>query len=257
MHRSVKSCYLFTILSFCVLSCKDNLFTGTKQVPQLAPPAPPPPPPLELKVVGLRPKALWKTCLYVALNGNEKEAHEIGCNKDSNLMGKTISLPADPKACNTLRFIANIHHNAEAKTVSCQRNMGREFDRQYFVAADLRLIRGVSTKVKVEGNLDEIQKAGQKAQTLNSKIIRLFIEDQVDAKLQKFVELAKGATLAEIEASRNKTGIDFNDFVIDINALNIPVTVEGTQIQCGAEQIAPISPPESKMPEGCLESSAK
>jgi hypothetical protein len=230
--KKISKIILFNALLFFVFNnCKDNIFTGTKNIPQFVP-SPSPVLPLELKVTGLTPSALWKSCLSVVLNGNQEDMVKIGCNKEENLVGKVVELKTTSKGCNNLRFMFEVTQTKGAAQTTCVRNTSLEFDRQFFVASDLRLIRSVPAKVKIQGSLNEIQMQGQRAQVENAKIIRVFFEDQTNSNLQKFLSSVKGASLAQIELARTKTGIDFNDFVVDINSKNIPVSIEGTNIQC-------------------------
>jgi len=254
-----------------LLACKQSSFTGLRQVTPIAEPepsaAPSPPPPalLQLNVVTLNPEAWWKSCLFVSVNGDDERAVSLGCNKDANVKGRTVSVPVNAKSCNSLRFFIDIHQNTKncsgvkdcptSATPTCRRVNIRPLDKEHFVIVDGLQIGALDKRVRVtdpevaQSNRDIFTKAQTDA--AHTKYIRMFFEDMSDDNLVKYKVDASSADAKVRLAAETKWGIDFNDYVFDVIAKDIAVTVEGTNIACALPQTEPIKPYVEKSPAGC------
>jgi hypothetical protein len=259
-------CTLAVVLALLSSACKEVKFQGTKREAPFVPTAPAQPTPvfITLNVTKLPPEAWWKSCLYVSVNGKDDNAVSIGCNRDDTAEGRSIAIPADPKACNTLRFFMNVHQNKPGtrgapgspppaeENPTCQRIASRNEDKSFFVIVDALTIGNLDKRVKMTEpklNSDLFAKAQQNAQTM--KFIRMFFEDADDASMEEYTrDIASSDAKKRLEAP-DKYGIDFNDFVFDIEAKDVAVTVEGSGIPCALPPPANLAALVAKSPPGC------
>ena len=247
---------------------------------QYVPPPPPSPTPvfLELNIRNLRPDAWWRTCLYVSVNGADDKAQRLGCSKgDGAIVANTaVRIEANPHACNTLRFFVNVHQNpvgtkcvkekpcVTEESPTCQRVSARQADRPFFVFIDALELMTLPPKVKVKdveilkGNKELYEKA--RANPTGSKIVRMFFEDQSNANLAKYGDALKSKDDKTRVMAPDVTGIDFNDFVIDVDTSNVAVTIDGwlengRKIPCALPAPADYEPyVETTQPAGCSRS---
>lgn len=250
-------------------ACKETGFMGktlNKPVPEKPPVhVVPTPVYLQLNVVSLRPEAWWKSCLYVSVNGNDDQAVALGCNKDPGVKGRQVAVPVNPKSCNSLRFFVNIHQNTikcergkpcpTSEQPTCQRVNIRPRDSKFFVILDALQLGALDRRVDVRdreianANKQVFAEAQKNATTM--KYIRMFFEDQSDDALAKYEADIGSKDAATRLAAGEKYGVDFNDYIFDVVAKDVAVTVEGTNIPCALPQSEPIKPYVPKSSEGC------
>jgi hypothetical protein len=233
-----------------VTACKETSFMGrTKTAPYIPPPVPTPTPVyLSLNVRKMRPDAWWRTCMYVTLNGAEKAVWS-GCSKGDGATAadEVIRIEANPKACNILRFYMNVHQNPvgtkceSGKTCeteaqpTCQRVSARAADRDFFVFVDALQLDPKRSSLPSKVRLTDVDVVARN-QTLyetaaknptGAKYYRMFFEDQSNSNLRRFESESRGKDSAGRLKVADMTGIDFNDFVFDVESENVAVAIDG------------------------------
>lgn len=205
---------------------------------------------VELKVLTLKPDAWWKSCLSAGfVGGSTDKLTLIGCNKDNDVQtGTTKTLTGYSGKCNTLRFVVQIYRNQGSE---CETNLARDpkavcmgpysakedFTRSTQVASgstffkfyDARKQNPLDSLILLSSDLKARIDADEKSapafsQNSANRWIRAFFEDQPEESIAS----------TRADASRAEAlGVDYNDFIFDVQAKNLKIAVEGSPITCG------------------------
>ncbi len=210
---------------------------------------PPPPPPenptpehVRIDLVDLKTEAWSKVCLYVS--GNRQAFKKIACNKqDSDPATPKLEFKADASKCVSLEFrlevfpftssCAGIDPEAcpTAATADPIRLSSSVADARFFqvlsaetITPDLLRSKGILMSDQTDQQILEAQKKASAylAQAKGAQSVRLYAEDQSDANMDRF----------EGGESASATGIDFNDFVINIRTVDVGFAIPGQDVDC-------------------------
>lgn len=219
--------------------------TPTVTLPASKPTPPTKPPihqePLVLRVVERTYEAWFKNCLYVenySQTGAKLDDQRVGCNKDENLLGRIVPIRAT-EGCNHLRLrmetyeltpqgsqqcVARQHEpgfvcNGPYKTTPTRVRYSPN-DPEYFKIYDARTISNHDHRIEVQGwsaaNWQAIEReAWANSNAEKNRWVISFFEDQ---------------------PTLTGAGIDFNDFIVDLDGQNVNFTVDGaTNLSCVAQ----------------------
>lgn len=210
-----------------------------EQQPQQADPTPQN---VRIDLQGLNHESWNKVCLYISANKGPYE--KLACNKqDSTPPKQFLEFSAGISQCVSLDFRLEVF----AYTESCRgkdpelcstalnpdpiRHAVMEKDKGFFrfLAAD-QISRDSLQKNSIQDQQisdEELSKLKTESEEWLSEShgrqwYRLFIEDQSDDNMKAFLETGDA----------NTTGIDFDDFVIDIRAIDVNFEVPGQGVNC-------------------------
>lgn len=140
----------------------------------------------------------------------------------------------------------NVHQNPvgtkcergkECKTEeqpTCQRVSARPADKDFFVFVDALQLgspTGLPSKVRltdvdiIARNKSLFEEASKNK--TGAKYYRMFFEDQSNSNLARYDSESRGLDEAGRAKLAEATGIDFNDFVFDIESENVAVSIDG------------------------------
>lgn len=189
---------------------------------------------LSLTINRVNSLSWWKVCLeaWVVEFPNSRKA--VGCNTDENAAQQTLELDGSTRQCNTLALSFTVFKNkepctADARSCSHQnepshiRSTSNPDDQKFFKAAsvfgltfpfardDLKaIVIPEASQAEYAGFANLTGSAGENR-------FRVFFEDQV--------ETTYAAWQAGGDARKN--GIDFFDYVIELQSISAPVALEG------------------------------
>ena len=270
MKFRAKILFAQLVILLVAFGCKNTNFAGVKLAQPAGPPPPTPPPVLWLQAFQLNPDAQWKSCLWVTVNGDEKgwvqlacnnDKEAPNCNKDDRSGCKKVPLPVAPNACNTMRVKIQVYRNLCPDVKTCakpyadapefERSTANPDDKKFFKIYDARTIANpqvLDPLVKSSTNPAELagvqDLAIKTAASEGRRWFRMYFEDADDGKYAKYLQAktnpsaATAAVMAGKDGKPPQTaeqlfGMDYNDYSLDLIGLNIPMTVEGSELACG------------------------
>jgi hypothetical protein len=213
-----------------------------QQLPGASDPADPTPETVRIDLLGLNHESWNKVCLYISANNGPYS--KLACNKQDNTPPKQfLEFRAGTSRCVSLNFRLEVF----AFTESCLgkdpeqcatapqpdpiRHANAQADRGFFRFLSANEINQTSLQAN---NIQSDLLSDSDLQTLATESTewlqasegrqwyRMFVEDQSDANMNRFLETGDAAT----------TGIDFDDFVIDIRAIDVNFEVQGQGVGC-------------------------
>lgn len=188
-----------------------------------------------LKISRVNSLSWWKVCLEAWIVEFPDSRNSVGCNTDENASQQILELDGSSRQCNTLALSFTVFKNTEPCTKdasSCShhsepshtRSTSNPDDHRYFRAAS---VFGLTFPFSAEDlQVIDVPQASQAEYTSFANLkgaegesrFRVFFEDQV--------ETTYAAWQAGGDARKN--GIDFFDYVIELQSLSAPIALEGS-----------------------------
>lgn len=201
---------------------------------------------IKLEVIQLNYEAWWKNCLTVTL-GNQSKT--IGCNKDPLAQGKVVWFIADkPPICNVLKVNISTFKPTDG-SVQCKaraalnppqmcvgpyapvadqtRTPSNSGEKQFFASYDYSTIGNLNPLIKANFDFNALVKnMAEYRKNGDNRWIRTFFEDQSSTNLQ---------AVRNDNSLWHDKGIDFNDYIFDIQAEGAKVEIEGSGAGCALQ----------------------
>lgn len=213
-----------------------------QQPQQLPQPSDPTPQNVRIDLQGLNHESWNKVCLYISANKGPFE--KLACNKQDNTPPKQfLEFRAGSSRCVSLDFRLEVF----AFTKSCLgkdpalcktapnpdpiRHAVMEKDKKFFrflsvdqISRDILRANNIQNEQLSDNDLLKLKTESDQwlKGSVGRQWYRMFVEDQTDKNMNAFLTSGDAAT----------TGIDFDDFVIDIRAIDVNFEVPGQGVAC-------------------------
>lgn len=189
---------------------------------------------VQLRVAQLNFEAWWKNCLIVTIGSDTKE---VGCNKTTPL-NTVVEFLADKGVCNPMVVRVQTYFPVAGACSAGQLcngpyNAAVDLDRRsseisssvFFKAYDRNNIMNRDPLIGIQDSTADIKKEMDafSSKAPLSRWVRVYFEDQKRSNLD---EVAANPTNFALRESR---GIDFNDYVFDVQAQGVEYFIDGLE----------------------------
>jgi hypothetical protein len=215
---------------------------------------------LNIRIVRLNSESWWKNCVNVAVlvDGvpTQQGTISLGCNKDTSVGAEKVLIGHKEK-CNVIRVTLRTFENQgdtcnKNPTAPCngpygtapsrEKSSEKAEDRRFFEVFDARslsLVFGVPSFSKLVNPSDLALKESVTGTSELNGWLRLFLEDQPEANLSQWMTQTDTS-----EANRKKIGIDYDDYVFDIQSRGgAKIAVEGDNLFFEPRPASFVTPP--------------
>jgi hypothetical protein len=235
IKHAVQSFGLVSLAS--LIGCAKFVLLDRKEPPEVISPPPTrqadpqvPERIIKLGVALVQPEAWWNSCMSISVN--DGKGIEVGCGKTAEQLGKVIQLPARKNFCNVLKVKMKVTTGCPAgKTCdvkSWDRSTSAPVDQKFFkfsqgiklATIDAEIIPEPAVKSTLSGLQTEAETYTKSG---DNTWIRLWFEDQTQENYDLWIK-----DKTNVKAS----GIDYNDYAVDLKGENVAFTVEGSGISC-------------------------
>lgn len=218
-----------------------------------------------ISVAQVEPEAWYKVCMTAIVSNVNSTAVTIGCNKDTNQIGKAIEIGANKGQCNKITLKAGVHrwqdnagcvrHSVDpAKKANCcergsldpakacafpaspnwSRSTANTADNKTFKIFEAIKLNPPDADMHLKDSVRNalpsvVQQATEFMKKAGSQWLRVYFDDQDDDRFDKW---------AADKSSWQANGIDFDDYIVDIKGEGVSFTVEGSGVECAAQPAA-------------------